>query len=121
MPTFALFLVILGNGSLGNSQPLRIGNFLSLSNCQAAAHDGNYSVANSVGAMSEVIYGRCIDQEQSAHDDVKTLWNTLPTQTQNWCDRVARSTGDGSYVLLNGCVGEEITAGHENSKRQVRG
>jgi hypothetical protein len=77
-------------------------------------------VANSVGAMSEVIYGRCIDQEQSAHDDVKKLWNTLPTQTQNWCDRVAGSTGDGSYVLLNGCVGEEITADQENSKRQFR-
>jgi hypothetical protein len=36
---YALVLVILGNGSLGNSQPLRIGNFLSLSNCQAAAHE----------------------------------------------------------------------------------
>jgi hypothetical protein len=39
MPTYALVLVILGNGSLGNSQPLRIGQFLSLSNCQAAAHE----------------------------------------------------------------------------------
>ena len=39
MPTFALLLVIVGSGSLGNSQPLRIGNFLSLSNCQAAAQE----------------------------------------------------------------------------------
>jgi hypothetical protein len=39
MPTYALVLVILGSGSLSNSQPLRIGTFLSLSSCQAAAHD----------------------------------------------------------------------------------
>ena len=39
MPTYALVLVILGNGSLGNPQPLRIGHFMSLLNCQAAAHD----------------------------------------------------------------------------------
>ena len=39
MLTFALLLVIVGNGSLGSSQPLRIGNFQSLSNCQAAAHE----------------------------------------------------------------------------------
>jgi hypothetical protein len=78
------------------------------------------TVAKSVGPRSEVIYGGCVDQEQSAYDTLKRVWNTLSAQTQNWCDRVARSTGGGSYTILNGCVEQEINASQENSTRQFR-
>jgi hypothetical protein len=78
------------------------------------------AVSRSAGPKSEMIYGGCVNQEQSAYDTLKRVWNTLPAEMQNWCDRVARSTGAGSYMILNGCVEQEISAGQENSRRQFR-
>jgi hypothetical protein len=50
MVIYALFLVVLGNGNISSSQPLRVTNYLSLASCQAAAleatttgFDGNAS------------------------------------------------------------------------------
>jgi hypothetical protein len=77
-------------------------------------------VAKAAGARSEMIYGGCVKQEQSAYDTMKRVWNTLPAQTQTWCDRVARSGGVGSYMILNGCTEQEIAAAGENSQRQFR-
>ena len=57
-------------------------------------------------------------QEQTAYDQLKPLWDTLPTQMQRWCDQVALSTGTGSYMILNGCVEQELKAAQENSRRQ---
>jgi hypothetical protein len=77
-------------------------------------------VARVAGARSEMIYGGCISQEQSAYDGLKTRWSTLPIATQNWCDNVARSSGAGSYMILSGCVEQEVNAGQQNSRRQFQ-
>jgi hypothetical protein len=78
------------------------------------------TIARSAGARSELIYGGCVNQEQSAYDALKPRWASLPAQTQRWCDQVARASGSGSYLILNGCVQQEISAGQENSRRQFR-
>jgi hypothetical protein len=77
-------------------------------------------VASSSGPRSELIYGGCIKQEQSAYDSLKGTWSVLPSQMQSWCDTVAKSGGAGSYLILNGCVQQEQNAGRENSTRQFR-
>jgi hypothetical protein len=77
-------------------------------------------VASSPGSRSELIYGGCIKQEQSAYDSLKGSWSALPSQMQSWCDSVAKSGGGGSYLILNGCVQQEQNAGRENSTRQFR-
>jgi len=75
-------------------------------------------VARSAGSRSELIYGGCIEQEQSAYDELKERWASLPVQTRHWCQQVAKSGGKGSYAILNGCVEQEIAAKQENAKRQ---
>jgi hypothetical protein len=77
-------------------------------------------VARSAGARSEVLYGGCIDQEQSAYDHLKQSWADVPVQTRTWCDEVARSAGPGSYMLLNGCVDQENSARQQNSTRRFQ-
>jgi hypothetical protein len=77
-------------------------------------------VANSSGSRSELIFGGCIQQEQSAYDSLKATWGVLPSQMQSWSDTVAKSGGAGSYLILNGCVQQEQNAGRENSSRQFR-
>jgi len=76
-------------------------------------------VSRSAGARSEMVYGACLDQEQSAYDALKKSWAALPGQTQTWCDKIAKATG-GSYMILNGCVEQEGAAGKANSERQFR-
>jgi hypothetical protein len=77
-------------------------------------------VSRSAGSRSEMIYGGCINQEQSAYDTLKKSWAGLPTQTQDWCDKVAKSTGGGTYMILNGCVDQETSARKENSTRRFQ-
>jgi uncharacterized protein GlcG (DUF336 family) len=84
MPTYALVLVILGNGSLGNSQPLRIGQFLSLSNCQAAAHEAmaiGFNGNASPGFVCVRIHENARDvAANSRRDDAKSV--TVETTRQ---------------------------------------
>jgi hypothetical protein len=91
MPTFALFLVILGNGSLGNSQPLRIGNFLSLSNCQAAAHDAmaiGFDGTASPGFVCVRVHENAQDLVASSRqDDTKNV--TVATTRQRAAGRAS--------------------------------
>jgi hypothetical protein len=77
-------------------------------------------VARSAGSRSEMIYGGCIKQEQTAYDHLKRSWADVPSQTQNWCDQVARSSGGGSYMILNGCVDQESSARQQNSTRRFQ-
>ena len=77
-------------------------------------------VAKSAGPRSEMIYGGCINQEQTAYDHLKGSWAELPLQTRNWCDQVARSSGGGSYMILNGCVDQESSAREQNSTRRFQ-
>ncbi len=57
-----------------------------------------------------MIYGGCMEQEQSAYDALKGEWPQLPAQMRRWCDKVARAGGGGSYVILQGCVEQERAA-----------
>ncbi|HMF49692.1 MAG TPA: hypothetical protein VK603_13665 [Candidatus Saccharimonadales bacterium] len=66
---------------------------------------------------SEIIYGGCIQQEQSAYDDLKVSWTEVPRKTQIWCKEVAKASGPGSYMILKGCVEQEAAAQKENTTR----
>jgi hypothetical protein len=74
-------------------------------------------VARSGGAKSEMIYGGCIDQEQSAYNELKGAWGALPIRMRAWCDQVAKSGGTGSYMILKGCIDQEQSAASTNSRR----
>ena len=52
--------------------------------------------------------------------NLKRSWSGFPSQTQSWCDRVARSGGAGSYMLLEGCVQQELNAANDNATRPFR-
>lgn len=77
-------------------------------------------VSRTSGSRSELIYGGCIDQEQTAYDRLKATWSSVPSQTRNWCAQVARSGGGGSYTILNGCVDQENTARQQNTTRRFQ-
>jgi len=77
-------------------------------------------VARATGARSELVYGGCLDEEQSSYDALKPRWGDLSAQTQRWCNQVATAPGSGSYLILRGCVDEELKAAHENAQRQFR-
>ena len=78
------------------------------------------SVASASGAKSEMIYGACISQEQTAYDSLKTTWADRLQQTKNWCDQVAKATGGGSYMVLKACIDQEDAARRQNSTRQFQ-
>lgn len=77
-------------------------------------------VARAGGTRSEMIYGGCINQEQTAYDTLKTAWSIVPPATREWCDQVARAAGNGSYMLLRGCINQEITAGRNNAAHRFQ-
>jgi hypothetical protein len=77
-------------------------------------------VASSSGNRSEMIYGGCMDQEQSSYDEVKPRWSTLSAHTRRWCDQVSRANGSGSYMTLAGCIDMEESSGRENKKRSFK-
>ena len=78
------------------------------------------SIASVSGAKSEMVYGGCISQEQTAYDSLKTTWADLPQQTRNWCDQIAKAAVGGSYMVLKACVDQEDAARRQNSNRQFQ-
>jgi hypothetical protein len=75
------------------------------------------AVAKTSGG-SEMIYGGCVEQEQSSYDQLKESWSDVPRKTQAWCNQVAKASGPGSYMILKGCIEMEATAQKENAARQ---
>jgi hypothetical protein len=69
---------------------------------------------------SEVIYGGCIEQEQTAYDELKGSWMEVPRKTQSWCNQVAKAPGSGSYLILKGCIEQETAAQNENATRHFK-
>lgn len=65
-------------------------------------------VANFSGGSS-MIFNGCIDMEQKSYNNLKRIWVSIPSRTQNYCDEVASTTG-GSYSILEGCIDMEIEA-----------
>jgi len=76
------------------------------------------SIASVSGAKSEMVYGGCIGQEQTAYDSLKATWADLPQQTRNWCDQIAKAAVGGSYMVLKACVDQEDAARHSNRQFQ---
>lgn len=62
-----------------------------------------------VSGGSATIYNGCIDMEQSAYNDLKQSWASIPGKTAKYCNRVAR-TSNGSYTILQGCIDMEMDA-----------
>jgi hypothetical protein len=58
-----------------------------------------------------MIYGGCLDQEQSAYDSLKESWAALPSQTQTWGDEVAKSTDGGSLCVPKIRFGVDAASG----------
>lgn len=77
-----------------------------------------HELATSGGSFSEVLYGTCMDQEQSAYNQLKEKWTTAPAKTRQWCDELARAGGGaGSYTLLQTCLDQELRAADENKTK----
>ena len=70
------------------------------------AHCQNVS---EVSGGSSMIYGGCIDMEQTAYNSLKREWAGLPAKARDYCDEVARVSG-GSYSILKGCIDMELDA-----------
>jgi len=51
----------------------------------------------------------CLDQEQSAYDELKPVWAGLPDPMKQTCQRQASMIGR-SYWYLKACVDQESTA-----------
>lgn len=62
-----------------------------------------------VSGGSATIYNGCIEMEQSAYNDLKQSWASVPEKTAKYCNRVAR-TSNGSYTILQGCIDMEMDA-----------
>jgi hypothetical protein len=71
-------------------------------------------VAAAGGSFSELIYGGCLQQEQTEYNALKPNWDGLPAKVRGWCDQVARAGGQGSFVILKGCVEQELGAARSN-------
>lgn len=59
-----------------------------------------------IASGSHDMFNFCIDEEQKAYDELRTLVSSVEAQTINYCDQVA---GD-SYDMLLFCIEEEASA-----------
>jgi hypothetical protein len=64
------------------------------------------------GASSQMVKQGCFENEQAAYNHVKPVWDSLSTETRNYCQRIAHYTG--SYAALEGCVDMEQSAQQSN-------
>jgi len=67
-----------------------------------------------VSGGSKTIFNGCIDMEQSAYNNLKRSWSSLPSQTRSYCDEVGRVAG-GSYAIMEGCIQMENQASDNTS------
>lgn len=61
------------------------------------------------GGGSPSTYNTCIEMEQDAYDDLKSVWIDTPRRIRDYCDQLARYGGE-SYSTLNTCVDMETEA-----------
>lgn len=59
-----------------------------------------------IASGSHDMFNFCIDEEQKAYNELRTMTSSVETQTLNYCDQIA---GD-SYDMLLFCIEEEIDA-----------
>ena len=77
-------------------------------------------VASVGGGMSQMILQGCYQEEQSAYDQLKPMWDKLLPQLREHCDQIAKVGGGGSFTILQGCVQEELQARKQNQQFQFR-
>jgi hypothetical protein len=68
------------------------------------------------GEKSAMLYNSCVDMEQSAYNELKEVWQTVPAATQTHCDDVASFGSHGSYSLLESCVDMKTRAAENQSE-----
>ncbi|MGP5308078.1 hypothetical protein [Vreelandella alkaliphila] len=59
-----------------------------------------------IASGSHDMFNFCIDEEQKAYDELRTVVSSVETQTLNYCNQIA---GD-SYDMLLFCIEEEDDA-----------
>ncbi|HBO5585608.1 TPA: hypothetical protein ACXKAZ_000365 [Pseudomonas aeruginosa] len=75
------------------------------------------SLSSLSGTPSEVLYGGCMSQEQSAYNGLKAGWKSIPDAIKKHCAGIAKLDGIGSYSLLSGCVEQELQAKKANAAK----
>ena len=76
----------------------------------------HHVAASSDRSKSQAILKGCYQVEHESYNALKRIWDKLPAQTRSYCDKVARSGGAGSYIVLQGCVAEEQAAAKPGAK-----
>lgn len=61
------------------------------------------------GGGSSALYNGCMQNEQTAYDDLKANWAGLSAQIKAYCTEIA-AFGGNSYALFQGCVQNETAA-----------
>jgi hypothetical protein len=107
-----LTAAVLAAGGASQSRAQGLPQFDVAAYCRVVAGIG--------GNYSQMLFGGCMDMEQSSYDALKQGWGQVPQATQQYCLQVARVGGPGSYMLLQGCVQMETAAGRQNQQRQFR-
>ena len=77
--------------ALGQNLP----NFAPEAYCQGMARVGG----------ERMIYGNCLNLERSAQDVLRSQWASLPSSIRENCIRVATIGNNGSFSMLQGCIG----------------
>jgi len=62
----------------------------------------------SVGGGSYSIEASCREMESEARNQLSS--RSIPDRVLNYCEKVARVSGDGSYSIMNSCVDMELSA-----------
>ena len=58
--------------------------------------------------QSEEQLSQCIAAYQRAHDALEPQWAAVPPSIRKECDRLATALGTGSYLVLAGCIEQEL-------------
>lgn len=80
--------------------------------CHKVASSGNV-------ADPQAIIKGCYQVEQDSYDALKPVWDKLPPEIRTYCNKVARASGAGSYIVLEGCVAEEQSTAKANANSQL--
>lgn len=73
-------------------------------------------VAAAVGGSSQIM-NTCMRQEQTAYNDLKSRWTSVPSQAATYCNKVSGAVG-GTYQILKTCIEQETQASSSKPKFQ---
>jgi hypothetical protein len=67
-----------------------------------------------LSSSSEIVRKSCYQQEQISYNNVKALWMKIPKTMQDTCKSLAGTASQGSYIVLNSCIEQEMKAQDSN-------